>query len=260
MKIPFYKYQGTGNDFIMIDNRSAFFPKENQTLIEKMCHRRFGIGADGLILLENDNQHDFRMVYFNSDGNQSSMCGNGGRCIVRFAHDLGIISQNTTFIAIDGLHYATITKETISLQMKDVAEIIPQPEQCWFVDTGSPHHVKIVENTENFPIYDYGKKVRYSSLYAPNGANVNVVSIGKNQTIRLRTYERGVENETLSCGTGTTAVALVLHHTGKINEKKIKLEVLGGTLWVSFDYINNIYKNVYLEGAATKVFKGEWNQ
>ncbi|WP_372472725.1 diaminopimelate epimerase [Capnocytophaga sp. ARDL2] len=256
MKIPFCKYQGTGNDFVMIDNRTEFFPKYNRQLIEKMCHRRFGIGADGLILLENDPEYDFKMVYFNSDGNESTMCGNGGRCIVRFAHDLGVISEQTIFNAVDGLHKATVTPETISLQMIDVHEIKAQPEDCWFTNTGSPHHVKIVDNVQNFPIFDYGKQVRYSDLYAPGGTNVNVVSIDENQNISLRTYERGVEDETLSCGTGTTAVALILHHLGKVTDNKVKLEVLGGTLWVSFQLENRVYKNVYLEGAATKVFEG----
>lgn len=256
MKIEFYKYQGTGNDFVMIDNRSLFFPKENTKLIENLCDRKFGIGADGLILLENDENADFKMVYFNSDGNQSSMCGNGGRCIVAFAKMLNIIKNETTFIAIDGLHFAAIDEEhTVSLQMKNV-EQVKITDNYVFLNTGSPHHVEIVEELQSLNIKNLGAKIRYSELYGTSGSNVNFVKQNSNDEFSIRTYERGVEDETLSCGTGATAVAIAMNATGRTNENTIKINVEGGKLEVSFAKENGIYKNVFLNGKAEFVFSG----
>lgn len=259
MKTTFYKYQGTGNDFIFIDNRQGKFPKNNTKLIEKLCDRRFGIGADGLILLENDKDSDFRMVYYNSDGNQSSMCGNGGRCIVAFAKSLNLISDETTFRATDGLHYASIHDDgIISLQMKDVDEV-KVVEDYIFLNTGSPHHVMLVEDLENYDVKSIGAKIRYSDLYGKAGSNVNFVNQLSDNHFRLRTYERGVEDETLSCGTGATAAAIAMNAIGKTNSHKIKLDVEGGKLEVSFDKVNDGHKyiNVFLKGPAIFVFEGE---
>jgi diaminopimelate epimerase len=257
MQMKFYKYQGTGNDFIMIDNRLGFFPKESVALVEKLCDRRFGIGADGLILLENDSDTDFRMVYYNSDGNQSSMCGNGGRCLVAFAKSLGIINDKTTFIATDGLHHATILENgSVSLQMKDVQEVKIEADYV-FLNTGSPHHVTLVNDIQNLDIKKEGAAIRYSDLYGKAGSNVNFVSQLSENNFRLRTYERGVEDETLSCGTGATATAIAMNATGKTNSNNIAIDVEGGKLKVSFDKTDNGFENVILEGPATFVFEGE---
>ena len=256
MQLEFNKYQGTGNDFVMIDNRSGFFPKENVQLIAQLCDRRFGIGGDGLILLENDSATDFKMVYYNSDGNQSSMCGNGGRCLVAFAKRLNLISDSCTFIATDGLHHATIAENgQVSLQMIDVSDVKSTAEFT-FLNTGSPHHVKMVEDLENYNIKENGAAIRYGELYGAAGSNINFVKQINADTFSLRTYERGVEDETLSCGTGATAVAIAMNATGKTNSTSIHLNVEGGKLEVSFDKNEAQFTNVFLKGPAEFVFKG----
>lgn len=256
MQLEFYKYQGTGNDFVMIDNRSNIFPKENTQLVAHLCDRRFGIGADGLILLDSDTDTDFRMVYYNSDGNLSSMCGNGGRCLVAFAKKLNVIQDETTFIATDGLHYATVAADGIvSLQMIDVAEIKNTAEYS-FLNTGSPHHVQLVEDLENYNVKENGAAIRYGALYGQQGSNINFVKKIDNTTFSLRTYERGVEDETLACGTGATAVAIAMNATGQTDLNAINLNVEGGKLAVSFDKVDGKYTNVFLKGPAEFVFKG----
>jgi len=256
MQIEFYKYQGTGNDFVMIDNRTNFFPKEDIQLIERLCDRRFGIGADGLILLENDSDTDFRMVYYNSDGNESSMCGNGGRCLVAFANQLGVISNQAIFMATDGLHHASVGNDAIvSLQMIDVDEI-QKKDSYTFLNTGSPHHVQIVEDLKNYNVKDNGASIRYGELYGEKGSNVNFVKKIDEDTFSVRTYERGVEDETLACGTGVTAVAIAMNATGETDKTSINLNVEGGKLNVSFDKIGDHFTNVFLNGPAKFVFKG----
>lgn len=254
MKISFFKYQGVGNDFVIIDNRSLFFPKENKKVINYLCNRHFGIGADGLILLENDVETDFKMVYFNADGNESTMCGNGGRCIVAFANTLGLFSSKTSFNAIDGLHFASINNNMVSLQMIDV-NTIDVYEQHSFLNTGSPHHVTLVENLDHFSVASKGRELRNS--YGKEGSNINFVEKINNSTFKVRTYERGVEDETLACGTGVTAVAIAMHKSYETDQKNITLKVLGGELEVSFEVEEESYKNVFLKGPATFVFKGE---
>jgi diaminopimelate epimerase len=256
MELEFYKYQGTGNDFVMIDNRSNTFPKENTQLVAHLCDRRFGIGADGLILLDTDATTDFRMVYYNSDGNLSSMCGNGGRCLVAFAKKLNVIQNETTFMASDGLHHATVGADGIvSLQMIDVAEI-KNTQDYSFLNTGSPHHVQIVEDLQHFNVKENGAAIRYGNLYGQAGSNINFVKKIDETTFSLRTYERGVEDETLACGTGATAVAIAMNATGQTNSNEINLNVEGGKLAVSFDKVNEKYTNVFLKGPAEFVFKG----
>jgi diaminopimelate epimerase len=256
MELEFYKYQGTGNDFVMIDNRSNTFPKENTQLVAHLCDRRFGIGADGLILLDTDATTDFRMVYYNSDGNLSSMCGNGGRCLVAFAKKLNVIQNETTFMATDGLHHATVGADGIvSLQMIDVAEI-KNTQDYSFLNTGSPHHVQIVEDLQHFNVKENGAAIRYGNLYGQAGSNINFVKKIDETTFSLRTYERGVEDETLACGTGATAVAIAMNATGQTNSNEINLNVEGGKLAVSFDIVNEKYTNVFLKGPAEFVFKG----
>ncbi len=257
MKTEFYKYQGTGNDFIIIDNRLKCINKNDTKRIAILCDRRFGIGADGFILLEKSTISDFEMVYFNADGNESSMCGNGGRCIVAFAEFLGIIKNTTTFNATDGLHNATIEKEIVKLQMQNVSEIETHPSHL-FLNTGSPHHVTLVSDLKNLNVKTAGAKLRYSDLYNEAGSNINFVEQSSDTRFSVRTYERGVEDETLSCGTGVTAVALAMHKIGKTSATTITLETLGGTLSVSFNSTAKGYDSIWLNGPAQQVFKGEF--
>ncbi len=253
--IPFYKYQGTGNDFIMIDNRNQEF-KAGKDLIEGYCHRRFGIGADGLILIENAEGYDFRMVYFNADGNEGSMCGNGGRCAVKFAYDLGIFEQNTKFIAVDGEHLARIEKDIVSLKMIDVNKI-EKGENFDFMNTGSPHYVAFVNDLTNFEVFNEGKKIRYSEYWTSRGGtNVNFVEVLNDKSISVRTYERGVEDETFSCGTGVTACAIDTF-IKKGLKPPLNIKTLGGNLSVDFKVIDqNNFSEIYLIGPAKKVFSG----
>ena len=255
MKLVFYKYQGTGNDFIMIDNRDLSFPKNKLKDIRFLCDRKFGIGADGLILLEHSDTTNFKMVYFNSDGNESTMCGNGGRCLVAFANFLGLIKDKAIFEAIDGLHYASIDDEIVSLQMQDVFKV-EKSENHVFLDTGSPHHVQFEENIKDLDVKALGRDIRYN-IYGEIGSNVNFVKQLDRSLFKIRTYERGVEDETLSCGTGATAVAIAMHYLGYTNSLDIGVNVEGGRLKISFDVEKNGYKNVFLTGPASYVFKGE---
>ena len=256
MRIQFYKYQGTGNDFVMIDNRSEFFPKEDTALIERLCDRRFGIGADGLILLENDAKTDFKMVYYNSDGNQSTMCGNGGRCLVAFAKQLNVIGDTTSFNAVDGLHHASVSQDGIvSLQMIDVDGIKTTADYS-FLNTGSPHHIQLVDDLENYDVKENGAAIRYGDLYGKAGSNINFVKKIDDTTFALRTYERGVEDETLACGTGATAAAIAMNAIGQTNSTAINMNVEGGKLSVSFEKEGDKYSNVFLNGPAKFVFEG----
>lgn len=255
MTLKFYKYQGTGNDFIMIDNREKLF-KNDTKLIAFLCDRKFGIGADGLILLEHseDAEDDFKMVYFNSDGNESTMCGNGGRCLVKFAQFLEIIEDKATFTAIDGKHHASIDRHLVSLQMQDVYEI-KNVDDTYFLNTGSPHHISFVENVDQLHVKEEGAKIRYNETYKEEGVNVNFVT-PQEDYLQVRTYERGVEDETLSCGTGVTAVAIAAHRSKLILDHKIAIVAQGGSLSVSFDESEGNYTNVWLTGPAQYVFEG----
>ncbi|GAB4158566.1 MAG: diaminopimelate epimerase [Winogradskyella sp.] len=256
MRMTFYKYQGTGNDFIIVDNRMQQIDKNNTKRIADLCDRRFGIGADGFILLENDTSSDFKMVYYNSDGNESTMCGNGGRCIVAFAKFLGIIENETEFLAIDGLHMAKIEDDIVHLQMQDVNNIEVYDNHL-FLDTGSPHHVEIVSNIESLNVKSKGSKIRYGELYNAAGSNVNFVEQLADNRFAVRTYERGVEDETLSCGTGVTAAALAMHSINKTIQNEVLLQVQGGELKVRFNQSSKGYNNIWLMGPAEQVYKGE---
>lgn len=255
ISIRFSKYQGTGNDFIMIDDRAEQFPV-SQPLIEFLCHRRFGIGADGLILLRNAEGYDFRMVYFNADGREGSMCGNGGRCTVRFAQDLGLFEENTTFIAVDGEHKAVACEEEIFLNMSNVSGS-QQDGKDDFLNTGSPHYVTFTENIEEVDVVTEGKKIRYGDVYGPKGGtNVNFVQVLGEQSLYVRTYERGVEDETYSCGTGVTACALMAYQRLQMTEP-ISVKTRGGNLRVSFvPHTDGTFDSIYLIGPAVKVFEG----
>ena len=255
VRLSFHKYQGTGNDFIIIDNRQSVFPKNDTKLVARLCDRKYGIGADGLILLEPANSADFQMVYYNADGNEGSMCGNGGRCVVSFAAELNIVTDRAKFIAVDGVHEALIDTGLVTLSMNDVVEIKEKPNYL-FLNTGSPHHVQMIENLESYDVRKEGEKLRYG-LYGQKGSNINFVTKKDANTFTIRTYERGVENETLSCGTGVTAVAIAMHHSKKTTSSTIAIDTAGGRLEVSFLEKNGIYTNVRLKGPATFVFKGE---
>lgn len=259
MELTFYKYQGTGNDFIMVDNRDLSLARNNTELYRQLCDRRFGIGADGFIMVQNKQGYDFEMVYFNSDGNESSMCGNGGRCITMFAKQLGIIENKARFLAIDGDHDAEIdSKGWVSLKMKDVnqIEII---ENDFFLDTGSPHYVRFIEgDVANTPLIQDAKAVRYNNRFAAKGTNVNMVEKA-NGVLNVRTYERGVEDETYSCGTGVTAVALAAY-AHQPNAKNIvqPISTPGGKLQITFDKTGeNQFENIWLQGPAQFVFEGK---
>lgn len=256
MQIPFYKYQGTGNDFILIDNRNNAISLDCEQ-IKHLCERRFGIGADGLIFLELEPGIDFKMVYFNSDGNQSSMCGNGGRCITAFAKKLGVIRNQAKFLAIDGMHEAIIDEnEIVSLKMQDVKDVEIN-DDSFFLNTGSPHFVKLVSDIENYDVFTKGKEIRNSERFLENGTNVNFIEKLEDELF-VRTYERGVENETFSCGTGVTAAALVASIKGISNGKNnCMIKTLGGNLEVTFEKVleKNFY-NIWLKGPAEQVYQG----
>ncbi|RLD30238.1 MAG: diaminopimelate epimerase [Bacteroidetes bacterium] len=256
MQHTFYKYQGTGNDFVIIDNRQDLFDKNNTTLIAHLCDRRFGIGADGFILLELDDKVDFKMIHFNADGNESSMCGNGGRCITDFASYLGIIDEKATFEAIDGIHHAVVEDGLIKLKMHDVTQIQNFNNHV-FLDTGSPHYVTCIGDIDQLNVKQEGSKIRYSRAYKDEGVNVNFVEKVNDETFSVRTYERGVEDETLSCGTGVTAVALAMHYIGETEKNLVSLNTKGGNLKVSFKKQGDSYVNIWLIGTATQVYKGE---
>ncbi len=259
MKHTFFKYQGTGNDFVIIDNREDIFNKLDTKLVAHLCDRRFGIGADGLILLEDHDEVDFKMVYYNSNGNISTMCGNGGRCLVAFAKKMGIIDNKATFLAIDGLHHAEIVDNIVKLQMQDVSKIEIFNEHV-FLDTGSPHHVEMRHDIDAIDIKKEGTSIRYGEPYNDEGANVNFVEKINDSIFSVRTYERGVEGETFSCGTGVTAVGIAMNVTGKTNKNLITLKTKGGNLKVSFRPDGKSFKDVWLIGPAILVYKGdiEW--
>ena len=255
-KITFYKYQGTGNDFVIIDNRDNSFPIiDNTSIVNRLCDRKFGVGADGLILLMNDVNSDFIMKYYNADGNESSMCGNGGRCIVAFAKYLGIIEKETSFFAIDGKHDAIIKDNWVELKMADVDKIEAYHED-WILDTGSPHYIQFIENSNKIDVYEKGKSIRYNDRFSAKGINVNFVEI-MDDKLSVLTYERGVEDETLSCGTGVTAAALIYGH---LNPQKdnIDIHTKGGELKIKFNnHKNGSFNNIWLCGPTELVFSGE---
>lgn len=256
MKIEFYKYQGTGNDFILLDNREKTYDGITKEQIEKACDRRFGIGADGLMLLNTKGGYDFEMEYYNSDGNIGSMCGNGGRCIVNFASKLGIKKKEYSFLASDGIHQAGIDLEkNVSLKMKDVKDVSFALD-AFVLNTGSPHYVKFVSEIETLNVNKEGSEIRNSKNFVEKGINVNFVKVLDEDSIYVRTYERGVEDETFSCGTGVTAAALVSAHNDN-GFNRVEVKTKGGNLSVEFEKISDKeFRNIWLSGPATFVFSG----
>lgn len=257
MKIPFHKYQGTGNDFIIIDNREDHFGNLSSNDISFLCDRSFGIGADGLILFNKKPGFDFEMLYYNADGKPSSLCGNGSRCIVRFASDLGMHKYSYRFLAADGPHDAEIDNEgLIRVRMNDVNKV-EQHTGYSLLNTGSPHFVKFADDVKEIDVAETGRDIRNSKAFVKEGVNVNFVETLDDDKIFVRTYERGVEDETLSCGTGVTASALLAAHNEK-GFNRVDVITPGGELSVEFNRIDEShFDNIWLCGPAEKVFSGE---
>lgn len=256
MKVSFFKYQGTGNDFVMVDNRDGKYDDLNIEHIQLICNRKFGVGADGLIKLNQKKGFDFEMDYYNSDGSKS-FCGNGARCSIAFAYQLGLRAKEFLFDAIDGMHYASIDEEGIvSLKMNDVSEIVRNGND-FYTYTGSPHYVRFVKEVDKTDVLNEGKSIRFSEKYKQEGVNVNFVEEKENYFF-VRTYERGVEDETLSCGTGVTACALVIANNKELEGRfEIPIKTLGGNLSIKAKKENKVYSEVYLIGPAKFVFEGE---
>jgi diaminopimelate epimerase len=254
MNIQFSKYQGTGNDFVIIDNRDGSIALSNQQ-IAFLCNRKFGIGSDGLIMLGTANDYDFSMAYYNADGTEGTMCGNGGRCLVQFAFDHGIVKEKYLFIAIDGPHEARIENNGwIHLKMSDV-NAVEVGEGFFVTNTGSPHYVQLVNGVESFDVFTAGKAIRYNERFKAEGVNVNFIEFHDDHLF-VRTYERGVENETYSCGTGVTAAALTTH-LNKIGEHHVVIKTLGGELAVNFNNQGGGHFNdIWLQGPGTFVYNG----
>lgn len=257
MKIEFYKYQGTGNDFILLDNQQKIYDNITPEQIKNMCDRHFGIGADGLMLLNTKEGFDFEMKYYNADGKEGSMCGNGGRCMVKFASKMGIKKNEYSFSASDGVHEAELDLDKkVSLKMNDVKDV-NFLLNYYLLNTGSPHYVKYVKNVEKMDVVSEGRKIRNSKDFIEKGVNVNFVENISEDEIYVRTYERGVEDETLSCGTGVTAAALIAaHNDNGFNTVEVKTK--GGNLSVEFEKVSDTeFKNIWLSGPAKLVFSGE---
>lgn len=258
MDIDFYKYQGAGNDFILVDQRTNNLEKIDENTIAQLCDRRFGIGADGLMFLRNHSDYDFEMVYHNADGKLGSMCGNGGRCIVAFAKHLRMIDSETNFLAVDGPHYAKISAEGdwVELQMIDV-EDVKRDGEAFVLNTGSPHFVQQVTNLKEMDVFAAGFAIRNNDTYKAEGINVNFVEPNTNYLF-VRTFERGVEDETFACGTGVTAVAMAMaKHNNQTGHVETDVKVLGGDLKIRFDHDGSEFTNVFLCGPAKLVFEGK---
>lgn len=255
-EIQFYKYQGAGNDFILIDNRNLAFDANNYDLIEKLCDRRFGIGGDGLMLLQESKNYDFQMLYYNADGKVGSMCGNGGRCLVAFARDLNIIKDKTVFLAVDGEHDASIEDNQVHLGMINV-DAHHRDAEAYVMNTGSPHYVLFTEGLAEKDVYADGYAIRNNDTYGEKGINVNFIE-AEGDGYFVRTFERGVEDETFACGTGAVASAMsVALSSGKDGDFNIPIRVLGGQLRISFHKEGDHFSNVYLTGPAIQVFQGK---
>ena len=260
MDFYFYKYQGTGNDFVILDNREKQYNHINPKQVKAICDRRFGVGADGLMLLNLKEGYDFEMIYYNADGNPSTMCGNGGRCLVKFAYDMGIHKFTYRFLAIDGVHEAELDKNNhIRLKMQDV-DSVEMHATFAVLNTGSPHYIKYADNVSDIKVVEMGKQIRNSPTYSDmGGINVNFVENTGQDSIFVRTYERGVEDETLSCGTGVTAASLMSAHNER-GFNRVEVKTKGGLLSVEFNKTSETtFKDIWLCGPATFVYKGEIN-
>lgn len=254
--LTFNKFQGAGNDFVMVDNRASVISPDDEILINKLCNRRFGIGADGLIMISKHEKYDYEMKYFNSDGRLGSMCGNGGRCTARFAFNLGIAGRRQRFLAYDGAHEAIVEENIVRLQMADVKANPKVIEGNYFLNTGSPHYIIFRHDVDSADVVAEGRKIRYSQAFAPGGTNVNFVEVNSGG-IYVRTYERGVEDETLACGTGVTASAIASVLKGHFDTNSINIKTKGGDLNVNLEIVKDMITNIWLSGPATFVFEGK---
>ena len=257
MIFSFVKYQGTGNDFVIVDNRDKRFPIEDHRLIAQLCHRNYGIGADGFIAIEADATSDFFMRYFNADGHEGSLCGNGSRCAVHYAHALGLTQKEVVFRAADGLHQATFVGEEVALSLHAVTDWNTHDEAL-FIDTGSPHHLVFVDDVASIDVASLGAQIAHGAPYYADGTNVNFIEVTAADGLNVRTFERGVEAETLSCGTGVTAASIGAHLSKRVTAEKISIHTKGGILTVSFTATSNGYEAAGLQGPATPVYKGQW--
>ena len=257
MTINFCKYQGTGNDFIILDNRNGEYSNLSGNQVKHLCDRRFGIGADGLMLLNYKDGFDFEMIYYNADGNPSTMCGNGGRCLVKFAYHVGIHKLTYKFTAIDGEHTAELENGNgIRLKMNDV-NAVEEHSSYAILNTGSPHYVKFTNDVTGTNVPEAGRTIRNSNHFAAEGINVNFVESTGEDSIYVRTYERGVEDETLSCGTGVTAAALMSAHNER-GFNRVEVKTRGGHLSVEFNKIDDThFTDIWLCGPAAFVYKGQ---
>jgi diaminopimelate epimerase len=256
MLIKFEKYHGAGNDFIIIDNRIYNLSLTTEQ-ISFLCHRRFGIGADGMMTINLHPIFDYEMKYYNSDGKESTMCGNGGRCIAAYAYSKKIADKKQNFLAKDGLHHAEIIDSEVRLSMINVDKINFLGDG-YFLNTGSPHFVIITKDIDKIDVFNEGRKFADDKRFAPERTNVNFISITpQKNTIKIATYERGVEAETLACGTGAVAAAITAYEAGIAESEEITLIAKGGTLKVKFRRNEGIYSDIILQGPAIKVFHGE---
>ena len=257
MKIKFEKYESGGNDFVLIDNRNNIHDLDSDK-IKKICNRNFGVGSDGLIILKKSKIADFKMIYFNSDGQSSTLCGNGTRCLFSFSLSLGIVKKIAKIETSEGVYIATISnRNLVSLKMKDINSIFLFDNKA-YLNSGSPHHVEMIEDLNQISVRNMGSSIRFSKRYSPNGTNVNFFKKINDKKFEIRTYERGVEDETLSCGTGATAVAIAVHAMGLTKQSEIIIQTKGGELIISFEKSQTGYKNICLEGPTRLVFKGEY--
>ncbi|MDQ7798843.1 MAG: diaminopimelate epimerase [Candidatus Edwardsbacteria bacterium] len=261
----FYKMSGSGNDFVLLDNRAGQLPGDLSPLVQRLCHRRNGVGADGVLVIERSAQADFRMRYLNADGGEAAFCGNGGRCIAWFAHSIGAVGKSMTFQAGDGLHRAEVNADRVKLQMREprdfdlrfLLDLDDRGYSASFADTGVPHVVIPVAELDDFPVAEAGRKIRHHDRFQPAGTNANFIEIADRHHLKIRTYERGVEDETLACGTGATAAAVVAARLG-MAESPVECLTRGGeTLTIHFQLEGEAVSQVFLEGRVQMVFQGE---
>lgn len=268
-RIPFFKMSGSGNDFILIDNRQHLLDgRKVRNFVQSVCRRRLSIGADGLILIEPSDRSDFKWRFYNADGGEVAMCGNGGRCVARLAHSLGIAPARMKFETIAGIIEAEVLGKRVKLRMTDPTlpgdweniQIDSQQIRFSFINTGVPHVVILVKDLEQTDVLTIGRQIRYHSRFHPSGTNVNFVKIMDRRNISVRTYERGVEDETLACGTGDVASAIICHNYGLVEPPVHVLTKSGETLLIHFSRAGASYMNVFLDGEAQLIYQGEMSE
>jgi len=255
MRLPFVKYNGTGNDFIVIDNRKNIFSSLNKNQISNLCNRNFGIGADGIILIQDDEDSDFNVIYYNSDGNIGTFCGNGSRCAVHYSKLIGMLNHEPKFKFHDEIYTAEVNENLVSIHFPNIKNWQIKDDNI-FINTGSPHHVLFKEDIGFIDVNVLGKKLCENSIFTVEHTNVNFVSINNEKSISVRTYERGVNAETLSCGTGVVASVLSSDINNYISNKEILVKTKGGDIIVSFNKKNEYYENIIMSGKVQNVYSG----